>query len=206
MTEHDHEPIRGLPGLLPAGERILWQGGPDWRVLARSALYTRWIGAYFALLLVLALAGGSTFGAAVIVLSAALALGLVMGFALLVARTTVYTLTNRRLVLRIGVALNTCINLPLSLVGAAELRQRGGGHGDIALTLSGPHRLGYAVLWPHARPLRFARPQPMLRALPGAAEVARMLADACAQHVAISRAEAPDAPVRPAAPMHGAVA
>ncbi|MFT6571624.1 MAG: hypothetical protein ACJAWY_003349, partial [Sphingomonas echinoides] len=28
MTEHDYEPIPGLPGLLPKDERILWQGAP----------------------------------------------------------------------------------------------------------------------------------------------------------------------------------
>ncbi|MEM9764435.1 MAG: PH domain-containing protein, partial [Pseudomonadota bacterium] len=24
------EPVRGLPALLPKGERILWQGAPSW--------------------------------------------------------------------------------------------------------------------------------------------------------------------------------
>lgn len=50
MTEHDYEPIPGLPGLLPKDERILWQGAPDWRVLARTAFHTRLVKGYFALL------------------------------------------------------------------------------------------------------------------------------------------------------------
>ena len=33
MSDHDFdfEPIRGLPALLPAGEKQLWQGSPHWK-------------------------------------------------------------------------------------------------------------------------------------------------------------------------------
>ena len=33
MSEYDHEPVRGLPGVLPSGEALLWQGAPEWRSL-----------------------------------------------------------------------------------------------------------------------------------------------------------------------------
>ena len=177
-TEYEHEPIRGLPGHLPPGERIVWQGSPEWRVFARSALFTRWIGAYFALLVAIALTTGSLFGALGTAIAGLAGVGLLAGFARLVANTTVYTLTNRRVVLRIGVALTKCINLPLTQVASASLRDRGTGHGDIALGLEGRHRLGYAMLWPHARPFRLGNPEPMLRALPDAATVAALLAEA----------------------------
>lgn len=191
MIEYEHEPIRGLPGDLPAGERILWQGAPDWRAFARSALHTRWIGLYFALIGAIALVGGSLGGSLAALASALIVLGLLGLFAVSVARTTVYTITNRRVVLRIGVALNKCINLPLGLIGSADLRERGAGFGDIALVPSAPHGLGYAMLWPHARPLRFSRPQPMLRAVPDAQAVAELLARACAAVVPVAREEAP---------------
>ncbi len=35
VSEHEFEPIPGLPERLPAGERMLWQGRP-WRALARA--------------------------------------------------------------------------------------------------------------------------------------------------------------------------
>ncbi|KUR71691.1 photosynthetic complex assembly protein [Novosphingobium fuchskuhlense] len=180
MREHDIEPIRGLPGDLPPGEAILWQGAPDARVFARSALGARWIGGYFALLVAWAMVGGTLLGAALTAGFGVLALGLVYGFAWMVARSTVYTITNRRVVLRIGVALSKCINLPLVKLSAADLRGLGAGYGDIALSLQGSSLLGYAMLWPHARPFRLAAPQPMLRALPDAAAVARILAKATA--------------------------
>lgn len=194
MIEYDHEPIRGLPGNLPAGEAIVWQSAPDWRAFLRTALFSRGMALYFAGLALLALAGGNALGAVGIAVAGVVLQGLLALFAVLVARTTVYTLTNRRVVLRIGVALGKCINLPLAQIGAADLRLGADGRGDIALTLLGKPRLGYAMLWPHARRWRVARPQPMLRAVPDAARLADSLARACAA-VAPQQAPARAAPV-----------
>ncbi|MEQ7874390.1 photosynthetic complex putative assembly protein PuhB [Sphingomonas sp. ASV193] len=187
MTEYDHEPIRGLPGDLPEGEHIVWQGAPDARAFARDALHARLVAAYFAVLLLVSLAEGSLVGAGMTVAAAALVAGLIALFSAMVARTTVYTLTNRRIVLRIGIALNSCINVPLAAIGAADLRARADGHGDLSLTLTGPRRIGYAMLWPHARPWRIADPQPMLRALPDAAKVAALVARTSAEVRPIER-------------------
>jgi hypothetical protein len=49
--EHEFEPQRGLPQALPPGERMLWQGAPDWRVLARDVMHLRALSGYFAALL-----------------------------------------------------------------------------------------------------------------------------------------------------------
>ena len=179
MMEYEHEPVRGLPGELPQGERILWQGAPDWRIFLRSALYSRWIALYFAAIALVSLASGSVGGTVASVVGGLGTLGLLAGFAVLVARTTVYTITNRRIVLRIGVALNACVNLPLKMIGSAHLRSQQGETGDIALELVGRHGLGYAMLWPHARPWRISPAQPMLRAVPDAQGVAALLRDAC---------------------------
>jgi len=187
VREHDIEPIRGLPGDLPPGEQILWQGAPDARIFARSALGAQWIGGYFVLLVGWALVSGTPLGALLTAGFGVLAMGLIYGFALLVARSTVYTITNRRVVLRIGAALSKCINLPLVKLGGADMRNLGAGFGDIALSLEGPSMLGYAMLWPHARPFRLAKPQPMLRALPNAAEAAGILAKATAAVVPVQK-------------------
>ncbi|QZH75068.1 MAG: PH domain-containing protein [Erythrobacter sp.] len=197
ITEYEHEPVRGLPGDLPAGEHIVWQGSPDWRTFLRSALHSRWIVGYFAVLGIWGLASGSMFAIGASVAACALTLGLLAAFAVAVEKTTVYTLTNRRIVLRIGVALNKCINLPLKLIGSAELRRLALGHGDIALLPIGKHGLGYAVLWPHARPWKLSQVQPMLRAVPEAAKVASLLAEACASLVPVDQVQ-PERQERPA--------
>ena len=51
MREHDNEPVWGLPEQPPEGEQILWQGKPDWRVLARQAMHVPLLAVYFAVML-----------------------------------------------------------------------------------------------------------------------------------------------------------
>ena len=52
MSDDIHvEPLRGLPEPLPAGERILWQGAPDWRALAVDVFHVRAVWIYGALLI-----------------------------------------------------------------------------------------------------------------------------------------------------------
>ena len=182
--EHDDEPVRGLPGHLPAGEHILWQGAPDWRTLARTALHTHLVGGYFGLLAVWnigsGLASGKSLGQAVTagvltLVAGAVAIGLLTFYAWLAARSTVYTMTNKRFVLRHGVALSKCFNIPYGAVGSAGLKLDDRGMGDIPLGLAGDVKIAYPPLWPHVRPWSFVNPQPMMRALPDAAAVAERL-------------------------------
>lgn len=188
MTEYDNEPIPGLPGIPPPGERILWQGSPKWRALARSAFHTRLVAGYFAVLAGWALIGAlgrgvhaaSDFtGTAMTILAGVAGVALLHLLAWGSARTTIYTLTNRRIVLRIGMALPKCINLPLGMVGAVHLAARADGSGDVPLVITGRQKLGFLGLWPHARPWKIATPQPMLRAVPDAATVAALIARTC---------------------------
>lgn len=191
--EHDHEPVRGLPGPLPAGETILWQGSPDARLFLRGALHARWVAAYFVALTLYSLIQASVFGAVTSFLAGLACLAMLALFAWGVARTSIYTLTDKRIVLRVGVALSACINLPLKALAAADLRPLEQGHGDIALTLT-DGRIGYAILWPHARPWRLRAPQPMLRAVPDAAHVATLLVAARGAIGPISQAQ-PEPPI-----------
>ncbi len=184
MSEHEGEPIRGLPGHLPAGEHILWQGAPDWRTLSRTALKAHWLAGYFGLLALWGVGSAVVAGApvlnalssAVVTLAVgAVAVGLVVLYAFLSARTTVYTLTNKRFVLRHGVALSKCFNIPYPTIASAGLKVDGNGIGDIPLGLTEGHKVAYPHLWPHARPWRFVTPEPMMVALPEAASVAELL-------------------------------
>lgn len=188
MTEHDDEPIPGLPGVLPPGERILWQGAPDHRVLARTAFHTRLVGGYFALLASWAFVGAAVegidgpndlVGTAMTIIAGIVGVGLLHLLAWGSARTTIYTLTDRRIVMRVGMAVPKCVNLPLATIASVDLAARADGTGDVALTLLGTPRIGYAALWPHARPFTIARPKPMLRALPDAERVAALVARYC---------------------------
>lgn len=178
-----NEPVRGLPGHLPAGEHIVWQGSPEWKRLALTAFHVRGVAVYFALILVAALlSGAGTFGLVATVVAGCAAVGVLGFIAWLSARSTVYTLTNRRIVFRIGIALPTCINVPLKIIDNAAMKLHADGTGDIPLQIKGPTKMGWMMLWPHARPWKLGAPEPMLRAVPDGARVAailsRTLADA----------------------------
>ena len=188
MSGHDDfafEPVPGLPERLPRGEDILWQGRPAVWPLAMRAYGIRWVALYFAIVVLWRASVG--FGQAGP--SGALAFGLpyilpaiatctvLLAMAWVQARTTIYTITTARVIMRIGAALSVTFQIPFVQIGAAELDLKGD-HGTIALKTLGETRISYLILWPHARPWRFARTQPALRCIPDAAAVAKLLADA----------------------------
>jgi len=192
MSEVEIEPIRGLPEELPEGERILWQGEPRWRELARHAFHVRSIAIYFSVFIV---ARGLTAASdgqppAVAVASALMVVPLAFaGLAILAllawlnARTTVYTLTNRRVVMRYGIAFPMTVNIPFRIIASAAMKERASGDGDISLKLAGNDRLAFLHLWPHARPWRLKEPEPTLRSIPAVSRVAHQLAVAISDEV-----------------------
>lgn len=182
--EHELDAVPGLPERLPAGEHILWQGSPDWRRLAIEAFHVKRLTLYFAAmgglqaLLSWRAADGIAANLSSLMVSAWLALialGLLTLMAWLSARTTIYTLTNKRVVMRIGIVLTVSFNLPLRWLAAAHLKANADGSGDIALELKGADRIGYLHLWPHARPWHVGKPQPSLRCLPDGVVVGEVL-------------------------------
>lgn len=189
------EPVKGLPGTLPQGERILWRGRPDTMALARESLNVNWVLGYFAILtlwrfvtVVDLMPMGQAIGAAIpFVVMGAVVYALLLGVAYVQARCTVYTITSARVVMRIGAALTLTLNLPYRELGNAALDLRRGGTGTIALDTLGQTKLGYLVIWPHARPWRFGKTQPALRCIPDAQNVAAILAEAAEAQVSVPK-------------------
>lgn len=190
MSNHHHddfaiEPLPGLPAHPPKGEVLLWQGHPQAFALAREALKITWVAGYFVALAVWrgwAMGGGEALATLAVMLPY-LGLGLVAcailyTIAVVQARSTVYTITTARVAMRIGVALTVTLNLPFRQIGAAHLAVKSNGTGTIALQTLGDTRISYLVCWPHVRPWHLNRTQPALRAIPDAARVARLLAEA----------------------------
>lgn len=196
-TAHDHddfafEPVPGLPERLPEGEHILWQGRPDVWALARDALSVRVVAGYFVLLAAwraVVVGGAAPVGEALIAGAWLLAVGAVAcailwSIAWAQAKAAMYTITNRRVVMRVGAALNVTFNLPFRQIETASLAARKDGTGSIALTLSGSNRVSYLICWPHVRPWRMARCEPTLRSIPDAARVAGVLGEAAVDQLA----------------------
>lgn len=190
---HDHddfatEPVRGLPQALPPGEEILWQGQPNGWQLARESLNFWWVAGYFTFLFAWRTIGGAATETWVDSATAAsffLVLGLIVCAILLVvalmqAKATVYTITNKRVAMRIGAALTMTLNLPFKKIANADLGLRPNGTGTIALELMEDDgaRLSYILTWPHVRPWRIKHTQPALRCIPNARKVAAILSEA----------------------------
>lgn len=180
--EHEWEAAPGLPSALPPGERVVWQGAPDWKRLAIHAFHVRKVAIYFALMLAVQVINltapeGPVDWKPLVVAGSlyALALGLLLGTAWMSARSSLYTLTNKRVVMRIGIVLTLTFNLPFKRIAGASLKAQGAGTGDIALALDPEDRIGWAHLWPHQRAWHVAQPQPTLRCVPHSAQVGEQL-------------------------------
>lgn len=190
--EHEVEPQYGLPESLPNDEKILWQGSPVWTSLARHAFHVYKLTVYFAVIIGIRvftiLTDGGTLERAMISalwlgILAATAIAVLAAIAAVSARTTVYTITTKRVVMRVGMVLTTTFNLPFKRIGSAGLRLQSYNTGDIPLALMGNDRIAYLHLWPHVRRWRYAQPEPMLRGVRDPRRVAEILTKAWAARV-----------------------
>lgn len=185
MSEYDTEPVPGLPQNLPEGETLLWQGSPEPKAVARQVLHTKAVALYFAVLalvpLVACAAQGSElapalFATARLAIVGAIAIAILNTLSRAIARTTIYSMTSKRLVMRYGVAFPLSLNIPFKEISAIDCKSYADGTADIALSVNGPLRMSYLHLWPHCRAWRFENAQPTLRVLPAGIEVAQTIA------------------------------
>jgi hypothetical protein len=198
--EHEFEPEFGLPERLPAHERILWQGAPGAWGLALRVFHLPAVALYFAAILALRFAfvvndGASTAQAlhsvALIAPLFGFALACLAGLAWATARTSAYTITDRRVVMRVGIVLSVTYNLPFARIeGAAR-----SSHGDLALVLAKGDQIAWLHLWPHVRPWRLRHTEPMLRCLADADAVAALLTQAWSRATGLAAQRAEAAPV-----------
>lgn len=187
MTQDDFqfEPLRGLPEHLPKGEEILWQGRPSAWAFARDGLLLYWLAVYFLFLIFWRVMASFDQGWGLIIQStlplfifACGTLSLFYLIALILCKTTVYTITTRRVVIRKGAALSFSLNLPFSRLRTAHLKERSDGTGNLALEMKDDLHLSYLTLWPHIRPWMMKTPQPTLRSIPDVVTVGEVLLNA----------------------------
>lgn len=215
--------IRGIPYPLPKGERILWQGAPDYFALAKHVFRVPLFVLYFSLLIVVqgwyVLSTRDSQAAVQVMLPLTIAgMGVslyMLMFAWLTARNTWYAVTTRRIVMRVGVALTVTVNIPLRVIASAGLRRFSDGSGELAFPVEPTERLSLFQLWPHWRPWNINRPVPQwrgLRQLDAAAGALREALEASREQTAgdplpgaPEAADAPLAAASAAAPMASSV-
>lgn len=171
---------------LASDESVIWAGRPSWHRVARDAFHMRGVSAYFGLLF--ALDAYQAWKKAIPVSQAmhdtvplaaitGVALAILVGLSWLVSRSR-YTITNRRVIMRYGIALPATLSIPMSQISSTAVAMNGDGTADIALVLKSGNRMPYLKLWPHARAWILTHPQPMLRSLADGDAVATTLARA----------------------------
>lgn len=178
--------LRGVNEALPPGERVLWEGAPDARALARHLFYVRPLATYLAVMVLWWIAvNRAQVGTAQFWMTLGTQLllsgGLIAGawwFARAIADGTTYAITDRRLVMRFGVVFPMTINLPLHFVQGASARQFADRTGQIAVQLGSAQKLAWIVLFPHVRPWTFNQPEPLLRGLRDPVKVGEILREA----------------------------
>lgn len=205
MSRFKGKLVGGLPGALPKGETLLWQGAPNWRSLARRAFRIRLAAGYFGALITWrvgeavftgqGLRGALTAGASSLTL-AGVSLGIFAGISWLMSRTTTYSITSKRVVITYGMALPKSVNLPYNRVDAANLALHADNTGDIALKLPSATRLSYLLLWPHVRAGANGRAEPVLRCIADPQAAAEFFVNGLSQSLATTeRAAATTPPV-----------
>ena len=195
---------------LMSGERVLWEGRPNWRAVARDVLHVRFVAGYFALMLIWEFASDRSDGwgpldtlwrGTGLFVTSLVALSVGVLYAWAIARTTRYTLTTERCILRYGVALTATLSVPLRRVALVGVHARADGRGDILLTPKPGRRLRYLNLWPHARPWRWSRAEPMLRGVPDVLSVAAAISQAARDAAPGVIHASPPARAQPVAPL-----
>lgn len=182
--------IDGVEEPLPLGEKLLWEGRPSLSTMAFRVLHLRlalfYWGVVAAGFLLWGAQGGRPSGAlaadlAWLLLVAAVGSGILFGLAAALRSSTTYALTDRRVVIRMGAAFPSVLNLPLGRIASVDVRVSGRNRegeevGDLVLTPAGDDRVGWLYLWPHNRPWSFRDPRPAFRALPRVSEVGSLVA------------------------------
>jgi hypothetical protein len=187
--------IPGIDESLPPGETLLWSGKPTVAGQLRRGLLLRIAGVWLLVAAAVPILQPGTVEGSVaahvawVGVVGLLVLGMAAGFAWLVRRTTVYAVTNRRVVMRIGIALPSVLNIPLEELAGASCRSHGDGSGDIYLPLAHKSDVGWPLLWPHVRPWRVTRATPALRWLEDVEQVSGLLTEAALSHGRFEAAE-----------------
>ena len=141
---------------------MLWQAQPSYSTYSRHVFHFHKLAIYFGVVLGWQIAYQLTQGVDLLTvlqhhtftaLLAVFVLGAALVFAHLYSSTTVYTITNKRIVIRFGIAITMTVNLPFKCIKAASVKSYRDRSGHIPLELTASaDRVSYFVMWPCVRP------------------------------------------------------
>ena len=168
---------------IPEGESILWKGKPSfwgfsWYFFGLKLL------AFYLIILSVVFAARLTvtdfFTAFVVdflpfLLSGILASCILMALAKIQSQSSVYIITENRVIIKSGAALSFLISMPFKKIKAVNLQKRKGSLGTISFELNSGKRVPYISCWPSVRPWRFKKTEPAFSCIENVDEVATIL-------------------------------
>ena len=168
---------------IPEGESILWKGKPSfwgfsWYFFGLKLL------AFYLIILSVVFAARLTvtdfFTAFVVdflpfLLSGILTSFILMALAKIQSQSSVYIITENRVIIKSGAALSFLISMPFKKIKAVNLQKRKGSLGTISFELNSGKRVPYVSCWPSVRPWRFKNTEPAFSCIENVDEVATIL-------------------------------
>lgn len=168
---------------IPDGESILWKGKPSfwgfsWHFfgLKLIAIYLMILSVVFAArLTVTDFYTAFAFDFLPFLLSGILASCILMALAGIQSQSSVYIITENRVIIKSGAALSFLISMPFKKIKAVNLQKRNGSLGTISFELNAGKRVPYISCWPSVRPWKFKNTEPAFSCIENVDEVATIL-------------------------------
>ena len=177
------EAPKNILDAIPNGESILWKGRPSLWGFSWNLFGLKWITLYLSMLSIVSVARffASDFYTAFYVdflpffLSGIFASIILIGLAATQTYSTVYIITENRVIIKTGAALSFLISMPFKKIKEVNLQKRGASIGTISFELLSEKRVPYISCWPSVRPWKFKRTQPAFSCIGAVDEVATIL-------------------------------
>ena len=177
------EAPKNILDAIPNGESILWKGRPSLWGFSWNLFGLKWITLYLSILSIVSVARffASDFYTAFYVdflpffLSGIFASIILICLAATQTYSTVYIITENRVIIKTGAALSFLISMPFKKIKEVNLQKRGASIGTISFELLSEKRVPYISCWPSVRPWKFKGTQPAFSCIGSVDEVATIL-------------------------------
>ena len=158
---------------IPDGERVCWIGKPNWISFGFNAFGIKYLVVYFILSAFYAISQIElvfSFGAFIGEYISFIVSGIIAGLILFLlayfaAQHTCYVITEKRLVIRTGIALVFLLNVPLKNVTSIDKQSLLRGYGNLSFKPQSKKRIPYFSCWPSVRGGSFLEPIPTFRSI-----------------------------------------
>lgn len=168
---------------IPSGEEIHWYGRPDWKSLGYCCYGIKYLIIYLLLSVLYTFVKMPVeFSLAAFVnhyipymLSGTVAGIILFILAFASAKHTCYVITDKRIVIRTGIALVFLLNLPFKNILSIDRQRLKNTRGNLAFTIQSKKRIPYFSCWPSVRGGSVLNPVPAFRSILDVQEIERLV-------------------------------